>query len=226
MSTTDETVEKLAADLGKLRSSINRDATILLIVAVILFALFLGYFIYGFNKFKEISEPNLLMDAAEAVVNENITEVRKHLQNEVTQNAEKWAQQLSENAIKSVPSMRENLENFVAEQIHKKMEESVDRLEPEFDKLISQNNEVLKKAFADLKKDENISSELVDIIANEVDTRLKSSVQADAEQVLNNMIHLRAKMRKLKKGEGLTDEERLERQILEVARQIQLSNEK
>ena len=225
MSNSDATIEKLTAELRKLKSSLNRDSTILLIAAVLLFAVFLGYFVFGYNQFKEISEPKKLMDAAETLVRENIKEVRGQLENEVDQNADKWAEMLSDRALASVGGMRQSLETFVTDQVKEKIKESVARVEPEFDKMISENNEVLKNAFKELKEDEDISDDLVQIIVKEVNTRLKTSVQNDAKTVLNNMIMLKAKMRKLTKGESLSEEEALERQILATARQIQDSNE-
>lgn len=221
MSTTNETIEKLTTELRKSKSALNRDSTILLIVAILLFAVFLGYFIFGYNKFKEISEPNLLMDAAESIVNDNIKDVRRTLQNEVTQNADKWVEQLSVQAVGSVDKMRTELEKFVTSQLKEKIEKSVELADPEFEKILADNNEVLKKAFSDFGKDEKTSEELVEIIANEVDARLKTNLEKDANEVLNMMIQLKAKMRKLRSGVGLDEEESLERQILATVRLIQ-----
>ena len=224
MSASDETIEKLTKDLNKLKSGMNRDSTILLVVAVLLFAVFLGYFIYGYNQFREITEPKMLMDVAEDMVGTKIDDIRKTLETEVDNNAETWAAQLSEQALAQIPQWKKNLEGFVVKQIEEKITESVDEVEPKFDELINKENETLKKAFASLKKDKDISEELVGIITKEVDERLKTSVQADSESVLNNMIMLKAKMRKLKSGQNLNDEESLERQILTTIRLIQSQN--
>lgn len=224
MSTSDQTIEKITKDLKNLKSAMNRDSTLLLVVAIVLFAVFLGYFIYGYNQFRDITEPNKLMDAAEAIVGENIKEVRKTVETEVENNADVWAEQLSEQALAQIPQWKDNLEEFVKKQIGEKISESVDRVEPKFDELINKENETLKKAFASLKEDDDISEEIIAIITKEVDERLKTSVQADSESVLNNMIQLKAKMRKLKSGQNLSEEEALERNILQTIRLIQSQN--
>ena len=225
MTTSNEAIDKVTKQLGKLRSSINRDATILLFVAVTLFAVFLGYFVFGYNKFKELSEPNLLMDAAETIVRDNLTEARKQLQTEVENNADNWVQQLSDQAVESVDDMRKELEKFVEQQIKDKIKESVELADPQFEKLMAENNEVLKKAFADFGKSESPSEELVDIVSKEVDARLKTDLQADANEVLNMMLSLRLKMDKLRSVKELNAEESLERQILATARLIQSKSE-
>lgn len=221
MSTSNEKIEKVTRELGKLNSSINRDATVLLVIAVLLFAVFLGYFIYGYNKFKEISEPNLLMDVAETIVRDNITEARLQLQKEVTENADQWVQQLSDQAIDNVDDMRVELEKFVEIQIQEKIAESVELADPEFEKIMAKNNEVLRKAFQDFAKDEKTMEELVAILSQEVDQRLQTNLQQDAGEVLSMMTNLQTKLAKLRDGKDLTPEEALERQILTTARLIQ-----
>lgn len=213
----------MTKEMSRVRTSLNRDSTLLLIVAVLLFCVFLGYFIYGYTQFKSITEPNELMDVAEALVRENITNVRKQVQSEVDNNSEKWAEQLSQEAIKTVPKMRAQLEEFVRTQIDERVKESVKITDPQFDKLIAENNEPLKAAFKELAENRDASADLVKIITDEVDARLKANVQADADNVLNMMLQLKGKIKRLKSGENLTDEEKLEREILTTARQIQES---
>lgn len=221
MSNTNETIDKIAGELRKMKSSLNRDSTILLVIAVILFAVLLGYFILGYNKFKELSEPNYLMDVAEDIVKTNIAEARKHLENEVSQNADVWAQQLSDQAVDTVDDMRLELEKFVQQQLEDKIAESVDLASPEFEKVLTENNGVLKKAFADFGSNNKTAEELVDVIAKEVDDRLKTNLQTDANEVLNMMVSLTDKLKKLKTGQNLSAEEQLEMQILKTARLIQ-----
>ena len=226
MNNTKEQIEKLTRGMKKSSDSINRGSTQLLIVAFCLFALSIGYFTFGYYQFRDVTKPENVVLIAQGVVDDNIAVLRANLQSEVNKNSDTWAEQLSDAAIKSVPNMRKQLEDFVSLQIDERVKQSIDVTNPEFEKFVSQNNEPLKKAFSDLAGNAEVSDELVEIISNEVDRRLQTSIQSDAENVLNLMVQLKAKIRKLEKGVNLTEEEKLEREILATTRFIQESEMK
>ncbi|MEC9092593.1 MAG: hypothetical protein VX438_07810 [Planctomycetota bacterium] len=225
MSNPEETLNKLTADLTKMKSAMNRDSTIMSVVSVVVFVALLVYFYMGYSQFKQITEPKILLDAAEAKISDAITTVRQQLENEVEQNADKWAEQLSNKAIETVPGMRNNLEAFfrvpVIGQIEEKIKSSVDLAAPEFEKLISANNEVLKKAFSDMAAGKADGAELVKVIGAEVNARAKTNVQAGAKDALNMMMMLETKLQKLSANSNLNEEEKLERMILTQLRMIQ-----
>ena len=221
MSTTDQRIEKMSSEFRSCSSSTKTLAFVSLAIAITIFGIIIAYFQFGLNEFRQVTEPKQLVAAAETLLNDQITETRKMLQDLVNDNAENWAEALSDEAVDTVPKMRLHLEDFVTAQIGEQVKRSIDITDPEFEKLLCENNEPLKNAFKELATNKDATKELVAVITAEIDARLKADVQADADNVLNMMRLLKNKVKKLKSPGNLTDEEKLERSILTTARLIQ-----
>ena len=93
-------------------------------VGALLLLLACGYFMYGYNRIAEMTQPEMIVSVAEAMVDDNLPRARQALEKEIEQSAPKWAEGLSRKAQQSMPQMREKAVKALSEEAEAKLEEA------------------------------------------------------------------------------------------------------
>jgi hypothetical protein len=208
--------------LTKLQRKLNRGTIITAVVAALLLALMAGYFYFGYREISELLEPETLVAFGTQMVDDQIPEVRRNVQGQVQENAPVWAEQLSTQVVDSMPSIRKSLEDYVLGQTENVVQQLSGVTETEFRKFLQQDRDTMQDVLNELSASDEISEDTLAALETAMDQALQANTQEQADLVLGTLTELRGKVDKLATGRGLNDEEALERQVLMVARRLQL----
>ena len=221
-SSNEAKLQSVENDLSRISRGMTRSARITSVVGLILMALMLGYFVFGFNEISDLTEPENLVALAGEVVDGSLPEIREAVQEEVTNSAPDWAQAISDQAIGAAPTIREALEDYVLDQTQVVIEDGVDVGDTEFRKILRDNRTAFEETIDQLADDQEYSEETLEIFLDAINKELGRDMEDQAEEVLGTLIALNEKLQKLSSNDSLNKEEALERQTLMVIRRLQL----
>lgn len=208
--------------LAAQQASLARGNSMTLVVGVIILCLLGGYFYYGYTKIAEVLEPKTLVDSVEGIVQQNLPEVRKVLQNEIVKSAPKMAEQLSAKGLEAVPQAREKLEGYVVDQIDKMVVEGREKTDAEFKDFVKKNKIMLNDGVKQLVKSPEDAKKFLNQLIAVMEEQQAGDLKADAEHVLLTITELNGKLATLREGKGLKPDQALEREILAIAKRLQM----
>ena len=182
------------------------------------------YFVYGYRQISSVMEPDTLVSVAEQWVEEKLPEGRKTVEAEVNKSAPVWAASLSKQAQSSLPSIRENLEDYVVQQVDQTIDETADVTEAQFRNFLKENRDSLEQGFKDLATSPNLADDSLGRLEAALNSNLEVDMKLGSKELFASLEQMNAKLRRLKEGRELTAEEALERQVLTLLRRLQLEN--
>ena len=204
----------------------RRGNLITIIVGVLLLTVMGSYFAYGYSEISTLTEPNMLIGAAENWIEEQLPEVRKSLEAEVNKSAPIWAESLSKQAQASLPTIREKLEEYVLQQVDQSVENAVNLTEDHFRQLLRDKRTVLEAGFEDLATSPHLAKESLARLEDAMEGIFERDMKEGAGEVFATLNLMSTKLTRLKVGKDLTPEESREREILMQFRRLQLEPEK
>lgn len=222
MSTNDTKLQAVEKDLAKISNGMSRSAKLTMVVGIVLMALLLGYFIFGFNEIKDLTKPENLVALAGEVVDSSIPEILGSVEETVTNSAPDWAAAVSDQAIGAAPTVRESLEEYILDQTEGVIDQTAGIGEKQFRQILRDNRTSFEETIDQLADDQDYSDETLKIFMDAVNKELGQDMQSQAQDVLGTLIALNEKLQKLSNNESLNKEEALERQTLMVIRRLQL----
>ena len=216
--------ERLAAcerELHANAAGLQRSNNFTLIVGVGLIALLGGYFWYGYSEISSVLNPDKLVSLGEMVIEDNLPEVRKKLEVEVTASAPIWAESLSKQAQDSLPQLRGKLEEHILAQVEVTLEKTVEMTEDEFRKFLKENKDVLNQGFVDLKSSPHLAEATLERVEHAFEQQFASNLKQDAHDLYATLEQMQIKLERLKANVSLAADEVIERRLLMLARRIQ-----
>lgn len=219
---SDNQLQEVEKNLAEISEGLTRSARTTKRVGLVLMALLLGYFVWGFAKINELFNPDQIVPLAGVMVEDNLPGLRQSLQTSLAEQAPVWAEGLSTSAIEAAPSAREQLEDYAMEQTAASIEQAAAVGEREFRAILRDNRTVFEETLEKLSDDEEYSEETLAIFRNAVNEQLGQDMQDQALEVLGTLIALREKLEKLAAGETMNREEATERHALMMIRHLQL----
>ncbi len=179
-----------------------------------------AWFTIGYIKLDEFLEPNVLANYATSMIMDRMPEQRRKLEQQVTEEAPRWAATASKELQDRIPGLRGQAEDFLLE----KVEEAFGQLQvltaQQFRTFVSNNQPMLADGFRSLKKPEEAERFVADL-HSAIEGQMSGNMREQAEDMLHIVIDLNAKLEQLQKGEKLNSEQALEREILMVAKRLQ-----
>lgn len=221
-SSAESRLQSAEQQLSAISSKMSSSARITMVVGVVLLAAVMGYFIFGYREISVLFDPENLVALAGQMAEDGIPEVRQSVQDELVRSAPTWAETLSTQAIDAAPSARETLEDYALEQTEATVGHYASIGEGEFRKILRDNRAEFEQTIEQMAEDKDYTDETVQIFVDAINKELEQDMQEQSTQVLGTVIALNEKVQKLAIGNDLTKEERLERQILMIARYLQL----
>ena len=212
--------------LSKFTARTRRGNLMTIIVGILILSVMGSYFAYGYSEISTLTEPNILIGAAESWIEEQLPEVRKSLEAEVDKSAPVWAESLSKQAQASLPTIREKLEEYVLQQVDQSVENAVNLTEDHFRKLLREKRSVLEAGFEDLATSPHLAKESLALLEEAMAGIFERDMQEGAAEVFATLNLMSTKLSRLKAGQDLTPEESREREILMQFRRLQLEPEK
>ena len=125
MDTTDtQKLTEIESTVAALRRRLVREVTLTAIVGVIGLVAVCAYSIYGYSEINQLLQPQMLVTYAASMAEEKLPELRTNLEDEVKKNAPVWAEEMSRQAIASIPDVRAQLEDHILSQVDEMFAES------------------------------------------------------------------------------------------------------
>ena len=209
-------------ELNTLERRLKREARLSTFVTVVVLALLSFYFAYGYREFSKLIQPQEIVSLGAALVDDNVTVVREAIQDEVSQSAPGWAEQLSNQAVEAVPLVREQLEEFAVAQAKASIEEYVSISEDEFRRVLKENHNEFQGLVDELSSEREATDEVVAALEEVLNKELGGDMQVAAADILETLQLAHEKLIRLGVGEDLSPDERKERQVMMLFRRFQM----
>lgn len=224
MATTE--TQKLADIQSKvisLQNRLNFEVTLTSLLGIVTVVAICGYFYYGYTKINELLEPKLLVDFAASKTQEQLPALREQLEQEVTKNAPVWAEELSRQAVASVPQVREQLEDHIISQVDAMFAQTVNLTEPEMKKFMEEHRVDIARAISELKQDDQILSEAsLAGIEKAISDTLQADMKEQAQETLRTLQEMVAKGNQLREGKNLSEFDTRLREVIMILRRFHL----
>jgi hypothetical protein len=224
MDTTDtKKLAEIESTVASLRKRLVREVTITTVVGVIGLVAVCAYSIYGYTEINQLLEPQMLVTYAASMAEDKLPELRTNLEEEVKKNAPVWAEEMSRQAIASIPDVRAQLEDHVLGQVDAMFEETVSLTKPEMQKFMTEHKPEIARAIDDLKKEGHVlSDESIVGIENAINETLHTDMKAHAQEALRTLQEMVAKGGQLKEGKDLNEFDARLREIIMILRRFHL----
>jgi hypothetical protein len=200
-------------------------STLLTVIVGIVVMIALGCWLYyGLRLWDEITEPTMLVNFLAEKLDDMIPEAKKSLEDEIVKSSPLWAEHLSDKMLASVPDTRKNLESSVLEQMEVNIQKAHLMSEDRFRMFLKKHRPMLERQYKDLAADkahpEAVLKEIE--VALDEDEDIKVNLREDALAVLNTLKNANKAWKNMLAGKDLTEEQKLERRVWELARRLQL----
>jgi hypothetical protein len=223
-----QTASSLQARLAQLQKelaaesrSMNTAATLSAFVGVVILAILVGYFYFGYSMIEDTTRPEKIVGAAQTIISEKLPEARQSVEAEITKSAPAWAENLSKQAISSMPTAREKLRDYALDRMEAAISDASLVSEDEFRAFLSKNHGELERKFQELSTDDKLADASLTELEGLVEAQLKTNMTSQSSEYLAVLKSLVTKLQKLGHSTGLTHEEQKQRQMLMIARAIQ-----
>jgi hypothetical protein len=219
--TPQEQLAKIQQDLEALRArSVRSTWATLLLGALVLTALAV-YFVVGYQQINAATDPEQLVSAAEAMLDERLPQVRKTAGEEIKKAAPQLAASASKQLQEAIPAGRKRLENYTLDQIDETLKESQLLSEQQFTAYLRANRPVLEAKFKELAANDRLAEKSLDELALPLEAQLAPDLRAKAQESIYVLLAMNDKLARLKDGKGLSPDEQVERRILMTVRRLQ-----
>ena len=214
--------DRIRDELAKERRRLTRSSVLALIIGVIALVLLGGYFWYGYTQIDEVTQPKMIVDVGQKMLDEKLPQVRQAVEREIERSAPTWAGDLSQQALQQVPTARVKAEDYFVQRVDQTLKDAATTSDREYVKFLRQNRPVieklLKESAAGAKPAENTLAELQTALEKEMQVNLK----AEAQTVLKNIEAMQANLDRLASGKRLTKEQEQERDFWMLVRRLQV----
>ena len=212
---------RITQQLADQQAKMDRGSRLTAIIGSIILVVLCGYFYYGYSKIFEVLEPELLVQAVEGTVLNTLPTLREQLQERVDQDAETWTQQASDQLVELMPTGRELIENHIVDALDEAMTEAISLTGKEFRKFATENRSMLREGFGAMADEEKAHQFLTEL-QPALEAQLGTDMRTQADELLATVYHLNSRVDDLKKGQKLSEEDTVLRQILMMARALQI----
>jgi len=223
MTTTLDRLDASQQKLNKLQAELSSSNRLTLIVGGVMLVVLAGYFAFGYREIKKLVEPETLVPYGAQMLQEQIPEARHAIVQQVSTSAPVWAEQVSVRLRDELPGMRTKIEEYVLHHTDELLQQVSTISEDHIRKALKDNKDILDTHIRELADHEQLSEASAQALVTALEGALQQDLKDQSELVLQTVQGLDTRVRELAKGEGLDEEEAIERRILMLARRIQLS---
>jgi hypothetical protein len=181
------------------------------------------WFYYGYVKIQEVMTPQVIVQAAESTVMEALPKARAALEKQINESADEWAADFSKQVQENIPEVRRKMEEFVVERSADAIDQFQVLSANQFRTFVQNHQAQLADGFRSLKNQEEAERFVQDLHVA-IQEEIGGDMKGQAEDMLHTLVDLNAKLESLAKGERLNHEQALEREILMIARRLQLES--
>jgi hypothetical protein len=180
------------------------------------------YMFWGMGVIAGVLEPKTLVATLEELLMSNLGAARQTLEQEIHHAAPQWAEDLSKEAIQSLPTARARIEQYVMDQFETAISEVRGMTAEQFRDIIRQNRRTFEEAFTALAGGPDQSERFLAELQPLLEAQLGRNMKDESEELLVTLRHLNTKLERLHEGKGLNGEEALERETIMICRRLSL----
>jgi uncharacterized phage infection (PIP) family protein YhgE len=219
---SDKQLGNIDTKLIALKKQFNREAFLTASVGTLLIALCCGYFWYGYVQIGELLQPQRLVDYATVMAQDKLPDIRQQFEEVVQKNSPIWAAEISRQAVASVPTVREQLEDFMVRQSDDLMARTFEFTQPELEKFLNDNQDSIQRIITELKSDNAATKESIAELQKGLEQALQVKLQSQAEQAVRTLDEMSAKAEFLRAGNGLSDMDQKLKETISILRRLHL----
>jgi hypothetical protein len=219
-----ERLDRLQRDLAALRGKQNRATLISTIVVALGLLLLGGYLIYGYVTIAAATEPSAVIDAATGLLDQSLPEARMAIQDEVTRSAPEWAAGLSKQAREQMPALRVKLEQLTVDGLDEGVKQVEVLTEQQIKEFFAKNRTRMEEVLRDLEGDPKTAEHALDELVALLEMEMKANLVLQSRMLVDDVASLNRRLERLRANKDLTEEERLERQCVMLARRLQMEH--
>lgn len=178
---------------------------------------------YSVARVRTLLKPENLADRVETAIEENYPSFREQLVKSVHTQSPELAERVSQELLQTMPTAREELEQFTSRQLDLGLEAATDFSAEQFREFVRDNRDSFEKAFETIEQAPRETHQFVLETEAKVEQRLGADLQVQARQVLAWQRRLNDKLQRLSSPrENLSSQELLERRIVRIVRTMEL----
>jgi flagellar basal body-associated protein FliL len=216
-------VVRIAEMLSARQSRLKNSARLTAIIGSLLCILMAVYFGYFYWLFQQIATPDKLVGVIENRVDAMLPDARKKLEEHINSNAKNWAKQASQSVQENIPEVRRKAEDFIVARASAALDEVQVLSAQRFRTFVQNNQAQLADGFRSLSKPEDADQFVADLQVA-IEKEMGRDIHGQAEEAMHMLFDLNNKLETLKKGDRLNNEQALEREILMIAKRLQLES--
>lgn len=223
----DARVESLRQELAALRGRISFGTTLVLLAALVAGAAAAGELLLYTHHFKpavdEVATPERIVAIGEQYLDEKIPEVKTQIESEVNRNAAVWAQNLSNQAVQGLPTVRERLEEYVVRHVGESADHVDFLSEQTFRDFLRTNKVQLEKQFETLSREPDVAEGQINELATLLERHVQADMQLQSREFTSALTLCIEKLKRLSDpASKLTEEEQHEKRVAMLARRLQI----
>jgi hypothetical protein len=220
VATLQSRLDQLQRDMAHERRRATRTPVFTILVGIVAIALLSAYFYIGYSAFKETTEPEKLVNVAEQMIDENLPQARRALEDEIKRSAPTFAESLSSQAQAAAPKAREKAVDLFIEQMEKTAQEATILSEDHFKAYIRANKDMLNRKFEELSKNDKLAQKSLEELEAPLETEFGGEMKIDGLSLSRDIGSIAANLKYLAANKNLTDEQRTERRWWMLARAL------
>jgi hypothetical protein len=217
-----ERLARAQRELEMLRHKTSRATSTTLVLTVVALAAICGYFYYGYSQISKYTEPDKLVSYAQQLVEDQLPTVRQSLKEQVIRSAPSWAEGLSKQAIQSLPGGRTKLEGYILEQYENSAQQGITLTDKEFREFLNKNRPLLEQKFKELGSKPELADDSLAELQARLEGTLQANMHAQAGQLLDTILLLNDKLKRLRSDQNLSPQELTERRLLMVVKRMRM----
>jgi F0F1-type ATP synthase membrane subunit b/b' len=188
-------------------------------VGLIAIGLLSFYFYFGYQQFQEVTDPNTLIKIGKDQLNQNLAEVRSVAAQHIRESAPQWAEELSSELLKQMPTARAEIENQLRIYINTQFQDAKTITQQQFRQMIKDNRADIQTAIDTISNDKE-SQAFMDAFMPVVEKTIAIDVHNNAAEALGAFEEMNDRLDRLAKGENLNGLEKQQRYLLGLVQRL------
>jgi hypothetical protein len=217
-----EQLKQLHKTLSAERQRAQWSARITAFVGTVCLLAITCYFAYGYHRFRQVTEPENIVDVAQTLVDDNLPKARAALEKEVIKSAPEWAEGLSRKAQDSMPEARKKVQQYFVEETERTLDEVAVLSEKQFREFLRKNKPTLEKKYKELAESPELAEKSLQELELPLDEAFQTEMRTLAARASRDLTSANQNLIRLKERKNLTQEQEIERQVWMIVRRLQL----
>jgi hypothetical protein len=217
-----EQIRQIQKALVAERERARWSARVTAFVGTVMLLAVVCYFAYGYFRFREVTEPEKIVDVAQTLVDEQLPRARAELEQQIIKSAPQWAENLSRKAQESLPEGRKKLEEHVLKETESTLNEVEVLSEKQFREFLTKNRSTLERKYKELAASPELAEKSLQELEVPLDDAFQSEMRSVAQRVNRDLVAMNKNLTLLKERKALTPEQEVERQVWMIVRRLQL----